>query len=273
MENQIPSLQHPRPQSRSVADASAANEPRTVDPDEAVADSSPRSFGFFAAGDLSVQPIKWLVDGYLEQNTMAVLYGGSETDNWILALDLSCCVATNTLFHGQTVHQGAVFYIAGASHGGIAQRLHGWSENNDVSLKNAPLYISSHPVDLTIAAHITQVALEITALSEATSHAPALIVIDTLSRRFSGNEYSAADMGRLVRLVDELRSRWNATVMVLSDLNSTRGSSTLDSAADAVYELSRTTGDRLITLNARKMRNTPEPAPKTFDLVKFLVET
>jgi len=155
MENQAPSRRYARHPSQSVADASAPNEPRAVDQDE--------SFRFIAASDLPVLPIDWLVCDYLEQNTLAVLYGRQDKDKTLLALDLSCCVATNTPYHGQAVREGAVFYLTGEDLLGIARRLRDWSAHNDISLQDSLLFISSYTADFAPTTHITHVVRDISA--------------------------------------------------------------------------------------------------------------
>lgn len=267
MENQASLRRFTSNPSQSLSNAPAPSEPRAADQCE--------SFGFIAASDLPVLPINWLVTDYLEQNTLAVLYGRPDKDKTLFALDLSCCVATNTPLYGQAVRQGAVFYISGEGHQGITRCLNSWSRHNDVSLQDAPLFISSHPTflaQLSITAHITALGMGISALSNATGHAPALIVIDTLSRNFIEDENSVADIDHFLCLVEKhLRSCVKATVLVIhhSGKYNVRRSPALKSAIDAELKLSRSADDRFITLSAR-MKNALEPVPKTLDLVEFL---
>lgn len=233
--------------------------------------SGARSIRFVPASKLPVNPIDWLVADYLEQNTLAVLYGGPGKGKSFFAIDLACCVATGTPFHGQAVRQGAVFYIAGEGHQGLARRLRAWSMHHRVSLDDEPLYISSGPVDMANSMHAAEVEEILHELSEQSGHDPSLIVIDTLSRNFSGDENSAADVGRFVRRADLLRNPWQATTVIVhhsgkDSERGARGSSVLKGAVDAEYELTRNV-DRLITLSTRKMKDAPEPAPQTFELV------
>lgn len=230
-----------------------------------------RSIRFVAASQLPVNPIDWLVADYLEQNTLAVLYGGPGKGKSFFAIDLACCVATGTPFHGQAVRQGAVFYIAGEGHQGLARRLRAWSMHHRLNVDDMPLYVSCGPVDMLNPLHATEVEEILHELSEQSGHAPSLIVIDTLSRNFSGDENSAADIGRFVRRADLLRNPWQATTVIVhhsgkDSERGARGSSVLKGAVDAEYELTRNV-DRLITLSTRKMKDAPEPAPQTFELV------
>ena len=119
--------------------------------------SCARSIRFVAASQLPVNPIDWLVADYLEQNTLAVLYGGPGKGKSFFAIDLACCVATGTPFHDQAVRQGAVFYIAGEGHQGLARRLRACSTHHRVSLDDEPPYVSCGPGDMANPVHAAEV--------------------------------------------------------------------------------------------------------------------
>jgi len=235
------------------------------------------SFRFVAAGELPIKPVAWLIHRYLEKDTLAVMFGPPGKGKSFIALDLSCCIATDTAFHGLPVTQGAVFYIAGEGHNGIARRLSAWAGLNGVSLCGAPLYISEGPTDLASALNAAKVAEAVQALADKTGEHPALIVIDTLARNFGGDENSATDVGQFVRHVDiHLRHTWKATTLIVhhsgkDSERGARGSSALKGAADAEYEVSRHDEDQLIRLTARKMKDADEPAPLAFELVNVPV--
>ena len=235
------------------------------------------SFRFVAAGEMPIKPVAWLIHRYLERDTLAVMFGPPGKGKSFIALDVSCCIATGREFHGVSVAQGAVFYIAGEGHNGIARRLSAWAVLNDVSLKGAPLFISEGPTDLASAANAARVAEAVQALADKTGAHPELIVIDTLARNFGGDENSATDVGQFVRHVDiHLRHRWKATTLIVHHSGKdgdrgARGSSALKGAADAEYEVSRHDDDKLIRLTARKMKDADEPPPLAFELLSVPV--
>ena len=234
-------------------------------------------FRFVAAGEMPIKPVAWLIHRYLEKDTLAVMFGPPGKGKSFIALDLSCCIATDTAFHGLPVAQGAVFYIAGEGHNGIARRLNAWAVLNGVSLDGAPLFISEGPTDLASAANAARVAEAVQALADKTGAHPELIVIDTLARNFGGDENSATDVGQFVRHVDiHLRHRWKATTLIVHHSGKdgergARGSSALKGAADAEYEVSRHDDDKLMRLTARKMKDADEPPPLAFELVSVPV--
>lgn len=228
---------------------------------------------FRAAGDLEVKPIAWLVDGYVEEDALVVMFGPPGEGKSFIALDLSCCIATGHNFHGRPVQQGAVFYIAGEGHNGIARRLESWAKHHGVSLSDAALFISEGATDLASATNAVRVAEAVQSLADSTGKHPTLIVIDTLARNFGGDENSATDVGSFVRHVDtHLRHKWNATTLIVHHSGKdggrgARGSSALKCAADAEYEVGRNAEDKIIRLTPRKMKDAEEPAPLAFELV------
>jgi hypothetical protein len=230
-------------------------------------------FRFVAAYDLPVKPIAWLVHKIIEADTLAVMFGAPGEGKSFLALDLSCCIATGTDFHGHEVEQGAVFYIAGEGHNGIARRLKAWSTHNDVSLSGAPLYVSEGATDLASATNAAMVAEAVQRLAKESGATPVMIVVDTLARNFGGDENKATDVGQFVRHVDDhLRRKWKATTLIVHHSGKdgdrgARGSSALKGAADAEYAVSRNEDDKVIRLIPRKMKDSEEPPPMAFQLV------
>ncbi|MCG8523262.1 MAG: helicase RepA family protein [Pseudomonadales bacterium] len=228
-------------------------------------------FSFVAAANMAVNPIAWLVEGYIEEDAIAVMYGAPGKGKSFLALDVSCCIASKTLFHGRHVKPGAVFYIAGEGHNGLARRLRAWAQLNQQEMPEL-LFISEAAAELSSSTSAASVAQAVQQLADATGETPVLIVIDTLARNFGGDENSATDMGQFVRNADTLRRRWNATVLIVHHSGKdgdrgARGSSALKGAADAEYEVNRGNEDKLIRLIPRKMKDAEEPEPLAFELV------
>jgi hypothetical protein len=229
------------------------------------------SMQFLSACELKVKPISWLVDGYIEEDTLALVYGRPGERKTFYALDVSCCIASSTNFHGHEVQSGAVFYIAGEGHNGIARRLSAWAAYNRKPMPPL-LFVSDAPADLANATNAARVADAIELLADATGQKPALIVIDTMARNFGGEENSATDVGHFVRNVDAIRRRWKSTVLIVHHSgkngdNGARGSSALRAAVDAEYEVSRSAEDKTIRVIPRKMKDAEEPEPLAFDLV------
>lgn len=255
---------------QQLARMKGPSEPRVLAADT----SSP--FRFRAAGEFEVKPMAWLVDDYLEQDALVVMFGPPGEGKSFIALDLACCIATGREFHGHETKPGAVFYIAGEGHNGIARRIWGWAEHNECLLPGVPLYVSECATDLASATNAVRVAEAVQQLADETGTHPVLIVIDTLARNFGGDENSATDVGNFIRHVDtHLRHKWKATTLIVhhcgKDNRGARGSSALKGAADAEYEVGRNAEDKIIRLTPRKMKDAEEPAPLAFELVSVSI--
>lgn len=174
---------------------------------------------FTRADSITLEPIDWLIEGWLVRNTLAGLVGPSGSCKSFLGIDWACRVATGTQWFGRRVEQGAVFYLAGEGRGGLRKRIAGWEHATGVPIAGAPLFVAdslpSLRDDLSVAAvisEIEQIAEQV--FFEAGALEPSLIVVDTLARAMhGGDENSAADMGQIVAGLDWLRERWRCCVL------------------------------------------------------------
>jgi len=231
-------------------------------------------FAFLNVGEIveHLKPIDWLVRGYVERDSMAVIYGEPGHGKSFVAIDVACCVATGSDWHGRAFKRGAVFYIAGEGHNGLARRFSAWSKARGVSLAGAPLFVSNRSAALTEGMSAKTVAGTVRELAAATGETPSLIVVDTLARNFgAGDENSAADMGAFVTNLDnELRHPWKATVAIVhhsgkDTSRGARGSTALRGAVDAEYEIARDENGT-IRMQPHKMKDAEAPDPLAFKL-------
>ena len=231
-----------------------------------------RGFAFTPVGELvaNLRPVSWLVRGYVEADSLALVYGEPGHGKSFLAIDLAASVATGTPWHGAETKPGAVFYIAGEGHNGLARRFKAWETTRGASLTGAPLYVSQRAAPLDDKDSAAKVLRVVDDLAAEARQAPALIVVDTLARCFGGDENSATDIGAFVANLDALRHRWNATVLVVhhSGKDSTRGargSTALRGAVDAEYRVTKDAAG-VVTLEAGKMKDGDTPERRAFRL-------
>lgn len=239
---------------------------------------SARKFKFIPVSDLinNLQPPRWLIDGYLEQHTMALIFGDPASGKSFAAIDMACCIATGTAYHGHDVSQGAVFYIAGEGHNGLARRFKAWEQHNGVSLEKAPLYVAERPAQLYDEKHAKAVAEAVQELADAHNVKPVLIVIDTLARNFGGgDENSTKDMNLFVQHVDELKDRWESTALTVhhtghGDKSRARGAMALKGALDHEYRVQKDDAG-IINFECTKTKDGPDPAPLHFEIVSVSI--
>lgn len=241
-----------------------------------LAKASPGGFAFTRVGDrlaAGLKPISWLVRDYVEADSLALLFGDPAAGKSFIAIDLACCIATGTPWHSKKTTPGAVFYIAGEGQNGLDRRFAAWSQGNDISLADAPLFSSSRPAMLCSAKGAAEVANAVETIAAESAKNPALIVVDTLARNFGGDENSQEDMGAFIANLDAFLRKsgeWNATVLVVhhsghADKSRGRGSSSLKGAIDAEY--SATKGDDgIVRVEATKMKDAKQPDPVAFTM-------
>ncbi|MBB3182715.1 KaiC/GvpD/RAD55 family RecA-like ATPase [Halomonas fontilapidosi] len=232
-----------------------------------------RAFGFVPVGDLvaDLRPVSWLVRGYLEADSLALVYGEPGHGKSFLAIDLAASIATGTPWHGAETNPGAVFYIAGEGHNGLSRRFKAWELHRGASLTvGVPLYASKRAAPLDDKESAAEVLRVVDDLATETGQTPALIVVDTLARCFGGDENSATDIGAFVTNLDALRHRWNATVLVVHHsgkdaARGARGSTALRGAVDAEYRVTKDPSGT-VTLEATKMKDADTPGRRAFRL-------
>ena len=232
------------------------------------------AFEFTRADSLELTEIKWVVDDYIEADSLAQVFGDPGGGKSFVAIDLACCVATGKPWHGHDVKQGSVFYIAGEGHNGLARRLKAWQIGNGTSLAGVPLYKSHRAAQLYDATEAAVVAESIKQLSAEANCIPSMIVIDTLARNHGGDENSTQDMNSFIQHLDVyLRQPWKCCVMVVhhsgvADKDRSRGSTALKGALDAEYKCQLDSGTKTIAFESKKMKDAEMPSPKNFQITQ-----
>jgi putative DNA primase/helicase len=196
------------------------------------------------------QPVTYLIDGLIEQPSLAMLYAPPGSGKSFLAIDWAASVATGTPWMGRDTFQGPVFYLAGEGHGGIQRRLMAWNLHNNALLADAPLHTSPKAAELMDADSAAGVAQTMRELSAEHGN-PALLIVDTLARNMGdGDENSTKDMSAFIRGLDAIKAEFDCTVLVVHHTGHgdpergarirARGSSTLLGAVDASFMMKKT---------------------------------
>lgn len=232
------------------------------------------AFEFSRADSLELTEIKWVVDDYIESDSLAQVFGDPGGGKSFVSIDIACCIATGNAWHGHQVKQGAVFYIAGEGHNGLARRFKAWELGNGISLKGAPLYKSHRAAQLYDSTEAAIVAESVKQLSIEANTIPSMIIIDTVARNMGGDENSTQDMNAFIQHLDTyLRQPWNCCVMVVHhsgamDKDRSRGSTALRGALDAEYKVALDSGSKTIAFESKKMKDAEMPAPKNFQITQ-----
>lgn len=269
------------PQQQGTTDAppdepvkDAGGETRNAPPVTATAapKAPPPGFEFVQAGDLlgNPQPVSYLVDELMEEQSLALLFAAPSSGKSFLALGWGASISTGTPWMGREVKQGPVFYLAGEGHAGLSRRWRAWELHHGVSLADAPLFVSKVPASLMDVASAASVVKAIETL-QLVHGQPALIVIDTFARNMgAGDENSNADIGLFVNHIDQMRLTLGCAVLLVHhtghmEKDRARGGSALNAAMDASFQLEKKVGET-IELTQRKAKESELSKPLLFEL-------
>lgn len=232
------------------------------------------AFEFSRVDSLELAEIQWIVDDYIESDSLAQVFGDPGGGKSFVSIDIACCIATGTPWHGHEVKQGAVFYVAGEGHNGLARRFHAWALGNQVSLQGVPLYKSHRAAQLYDATEAAIVANSIKKLSEDAGCKPSMVIIDTLARNMGGDENSTEDMNAFIQHLDTyLRQPYKCCVLVVHhsgamDKDRSRGSTALRGALDAEYRCQLDQSSKMIQFESKKMKDAELPQSKAFTITQ-----
>lgn len=175
--------------------------------------------------------VKWLVKNIIPQDAMGMIFGASGTFKSFIAIDLALSVLHGKEWAKRKTAKGAVYYVAAEGGAGVSRRVDAWHQGVDVPEN---LYYCRTPLLLSDKQEIGALRASIAALPEI----PVLIIIDTLSQTFAGDENSSSDIATYLRMINsELRAAFNCTVIVIHHTghNATerpRGSSAITANVD-----------------------------------------
>ena len=235
------------------------------------------SFILRRIGDLQLMEPEFLVDDLFEADALCLFFGESGCKKSFVALDMAASIATGAPFYGKQTKEGAVIYLAGEGNAGMTRRAEAWSRHRGISLKEAPLFLSSRAALLMDEHSARLVEEEVDRIVQEVGN-PLLIIIDTVARSIvGGDENSAKDVSVFVERVDALRRKYGASALLVHhsgiiDKGRLRGSSAWKGALDAEFLIESSGPDgRLVSVECKKMKDAPIPAPFSFEAVEYVV--
>lgn len=189
---------------------------------------------------------RWLVDGLLIPGEVTLLVGPPKAGKSAAAQRIAWDFARGAAeTFGHRIHQsGAVFYLAGEGRTDLRFRVDALVAACG-SARADGIRFAGRSVTL-IEGHDDVPLL----IEDMRSHSVGLLVVDTLARVLSGDENSAADVGRFLRAIELIIAETGAAILLLhhhrkagaTDGDRVRGSSAIRAAADVVAEISRRDG-------------------------------
>lgn len=202
-----------------------------------------------------LEPPKWLLDGFLIEGGLTILFGPPKTGKSMLTLDWCLNIGRGSPWYNRHTTRGTVLYVAGEGLLGLGTRIEAWKREHGEPDNNTVVF--RDPIVDLLGVGGPEAMLREMALLKMR---PKLIVIDTLAKAMvGGDENSAEDMGRAVDGADRIRHATGAAVLLLHHTTKAsdrtmRGSSALLGAADVVLGLTKQK-DGAITLRVDAARD------------------
>jgi KaiC/GvpD/RAD55 family RecA-like ATPase len=221
----------------------------------------------------SAQAVRWLAKHVIPAESLGMLYGASGTFKSFIALDCALHVVHGLPWLGRKTAQGAVVYIAAEGGSGLWSRVHAWHRTRNLRWQDAPFYVVPAAIDLRAD------AWRIVEAAQALGISPALVVVDTLSQTFSGEENSANEMAAYLRELGlRFRQIWSCAVLLVHHTghNATerpRGSSAIRANLDFLFGVFRDEKEMLATMTCEKQKDGDLFDDATFSLTVHTLGT
>jgi hypothetical protein len=219
----------------------------------------------------AAEGVEWLVKRVIPSDSVGMLFGGSGTFKTYVALDLALHICHGLPWMGRKTKQGAVIYIAAEGGSGLWARIQAWHLARRLDWKKAPLHVVPVAVDLTTDAWRVVDAAQMAGIT------PALVVVDTLSQTYSGEENSANEMAAYLRtLGTRFRALWRCSVALLhhsghAATERPRGSSAIRANIDFLLGLHRDENEMLATLSCIKQKDGEQFSDATFQMTQIVL--
>jgi hypothetical protein len=174
-----------------------------------------------------------LVEGWLDLDSLAWLYGERGHRKSFAAIDLSGCVAAGADWHGYPAKQATVLYAMCEGIAGLGRRVRAWEDYHQ--MKHQAVFLGARPP-----LHLIRDAPALGTL--AAEMEAGLIVIDTQNRATVGlDENSNVDMGRMIAALDSIREQTRACLLLIHHAAvgsmRPRGHGSIDGAASVMIRV------------------------------------
>lgn len=203
----------------------------------------------------TAQALRWTVKGVVPAAALGMLFGGSGTFKSFIALDAALHVAHGLPWMGRITKQAPVLYVAAEGGAGLWARIDAWHRARRMQWADVPLYVVPAALDL------AQDSWRIVDEAQAVGVCPGLVIVDTLSQTYAGEENSANEMAAYLReLGARFRDLWACSVLVVHHTGHQaterpRGSSAIRGNVDYLLGVFRDEKEMLATVTCVKQKD------------------
>lgn len=203
-----------------------------------------------------------LIADLLGTASIAALLSPFSGGKTAVAVDICCCLATDTRFHGLRVTQTAFLYHAREGSKAVDRRFRAWKQRHgmeDARLNGA--IVDTPTADYRDDAFVDSVIATILNARDVFGQSVGLWVIDTLNATAGGaDENSAADMAAYVAGLQRIIAETGVTILVIHHLGKnkdrgSRGSTALPAALDTELQIERYEDRNTLELKVTKQRD------------------
>lgn len=210
--------------------------------------------------------ISWVVKHIVPAESIGMLFGASGTFKSFIALDFALHVVHGLPWMGRRTTKGTVLYIAAEGGTGLWKRVAAWHRSRRIHWDKADFYVVPCALDLrTDAWRVVEAA-------QAVGVSPSVVVVDTLSQTYAGEENSANEMAAYMReLGSRFRQLWHCAVLLIHHTGHQvterpRGSSAIRANLDFMFGVFRDEKEMLATLTCSKQKEQDSFADATFQM-------
>ena len=201
------------------------------------------------------QQVRWTVKHVIPASSIGMLFGGSGTFKSFIALDAGLHVVHGLPWMGRITAQAPVIYIAAEGGAGLWSRISAWHRARNLKWGDVPFFVVPAALDL------GQDSWRVVDAAQALGVNPGMVIVDTLSQTYAGEENSANEMAAYLReLGARFRELWQCTVLLVHHTGHQaterpRGSSAIRSNVDFLLGVFRDEKEMLATLTSVKQKD------------------
>jgi hypothetical protein len=210
--------------------------------------------------------VTWLVKRVVPASSVGILFGGSGSFKSFVALDLALHVAHGLQWLGRRTRRAPVVYVAAEGGAGLWPRVQAWHLAHRLDWGDCDMRVIAQSVDM-----MTDAGQVFDAV-QALGVEPGLVVVDTMSQTFAGDENSAQEVSEYLRKLGAwFRDAWACAVLVIHHTGHMaterpRGSSALRANVDFMLGCHREEKEMLATVSAAKQKDGELMADQVFAL-------
>lgn len=203
----------------------------------------------------SFDQVRWTVKHVIPAASIGMLFGGSGTFKSFIALDAGLHLVHGLPWMSRITQRAPVLYIAAEGGAGLWSRISAWHKARGLKWGDVPFYVV--PAALDLAAD----AWRVVDAAQALGVSPGMVIIDTLSQTYAGEENSANEMAAYLRELGlRFRDLWACSVLLVHHTGHQaterpRGSSAIRSNVDFLLGVFRDEKEMLATVSCVKQKD------------------